>query len=112
MEIYVAGALLFAGIPGNILCVIVLTRTRLKRSPASSYMVTLAISDMLSLLVGLGTRHWIRAVFGVDTTSDNDWWCKLWFYILTTLTNYTNWVLMALSVDRCIAVMAPVKAKN
>ena len=109
---YGAGALLIGGTIGNALSVCVLCRKRFRHGVATIFMLSLAVADMSSLLIGQGGRHWVRTLTGKDLSNDNDWHCKAWFHLTTWSLMSSSWILAALSVERCIAVLKPLQAKK
>ena len=102
-----------------ILAIVPRTAVRVGRS-AKLYYSIIAIADLLELLVGsvlwsflddgllllTGNRFSLRIVRYSDVT------CKL-FYLLCELTgNLSNYTIVALSIERCLIVFFPLRAKG
>nr|AKQ63014.1 orphan G-protein coupled receptor 6 [Platynereis dumerilii] len=109
---YGGAFLLILGVFGNITSLIVLRRKRFRSLPSSLYLTVLAISDFLTIAVGQGGRHWIRALTGKDILSLSTFYCKVWYLIVPVSTSYSTWILTAVTVERCLAISAPLLAKK
>ncbi|CAH1802478.1 unnamed protein product [Owenia fusiformis] len=112
LDIYFSPFLIILGLIGNILSLLVLTRTSMKRANSSLYLCALAIFDIGVLIVGLGYR-WSYSAFDVSLRNDfNEWGCKLHFFFTYTFIDLSAWMLVCVTVDRVILVYLPLKAKS
>ena len=98
------------GLLGNILVILVLTRPAMRKNSASFYFTALAISDLGVLLSAIPSDllGWNRLGFG---NSYNTYTCILPIYFVRVCGGTSLWLLVALGVDRLIAVKMPLKAK-
>ncbi|KAJ8307226.1 hypothetical protein KUTeg_015310 [Tegillarca granosa] len=94
------------GIPGNIAALITLAKMR----PLSSsllYMVVLAVVDTVALV--------IKILYLQLTTKDvklGDIGCKFIFFIGNFSMQYSSWILVAMTVERFIAIWFPLKVSK
>ena len=98
------------GIIGNTLALAVLSRKRLRKTVTSRYLIVLAVSDLGATMVGQVGRHITRNFTSIDPANTANWYCKVWYYGLYVLSSYSGWVLTGVSVERCVAVLLPLKA--
>ena len=98
------------GLLGNILIVLVLTRPAMRTNSASFYFTALAISDLGVLLSAIPSDllGWNRLGYG---NSYNIYTCILPIYFVRVCGGTSLWLVVALGVDRLIAVKTPLKAK-
>lgn len=118
-EMYTAGEYLWkygsplliaVGTFGNILSIIVLLRSRLRRSTTMFYLTCLSFGDLFTLYTGL-LRYWIRSTFDIDIRNLSDTSCKIHTFVVYLSLDFTVWVLVSVTVDRCLSVSMPFKAK-
>ena len=106
LKIYLTPMLLFAGTIGNILSLVVFSRPALRASPTAFYFRVLAIADTLALNVGLWP-NWMRDAFGVHLYPFSDTTCRAQIYLKYFLPDCAVWVLVLMTVERCIDVWWP-----
>lgn len=104
------GILVALGTIGNALSFIVLSKKRMRMLPSSLYLRVVTFTDLWVILLGQVARHWTRAVSGVDSATQDVWYCRVWYLFVPTLTLYSNYTLMAVTVERAIAIAFPFKA--
>ncbi|XP_062590995.1 FMRFamide receptor-like [Saccostrea cucullata] len=104
--------LIVVGNVGSLLSVIVLNQHKLCRFRSSSftYLKYLALGDIL-LLNGCLFPDWINYAFKVNIRNYSIG-CKIHTFLVYLSTDFTNWILVAVTVDRCIAVCLPLKART
>ena len=73
------------------------------------YLAVLSIADTFVLYVGL-LRMWVGELTGSDIRNLNDWLCKLTVMLLHISSDYSVWLIIAVTVERYIAVCHPLKA--
>ena len=108
---YVPPVLLVLGTIGNILSVYVLTRRSMRKHSTYFYLAILSTADTCVLLVGL-LRLWIGQITGYDIKNEHDWACKLIHVLGHTLSDYSGWLIVAVTAERYVAVCHPLKATN
>ncbi|ELU08809.1 hypothetical protein CAPTEDRAFT_208114 [Capitella teleta] len=112
LDLYGGGLILVVGTVGNIMSIILLRRPRMKTTTTSLYLVALAFTDLSQVVVGQATRHFVRSITGIDPPIYDTWYCKIWYYLIRVFNSYSNWVLAGVTVERCIAILIPLKAKS
>ena len=74
------------------------------------YLLVLAIADTLVLYVGL-FRIWVGRLYGQDFRDYSDVTCKLTNVVASTVSDFSVWLIVAVTVDRYIVVCHPLKAQ-
>ncbi|CAH1796314.1 unnamed protein product [Owenia fusiformis] len=108
---YVSPFLIFGGLIGNTLSIVVLMCSKMRYTTSSLYLTVLAVSDMTVLVIGLG-RHWMRSVVGKDIREVEEWLCKAHLFLLYSAVDFSAWILVAVTVDRVITVYFPLQSKR
>ncbi|XP_045208618.2 probable G-protein coupled receptor 139 [Mercenaria mercenaria] len=94
------------GIPGNLACIVVLIFMKLKLS-SYLFMMALAITDLTAILLILSYR-----LLDENNVRLGDRFCQVIFFAGTTSQMYPNWILVAMTIERFIAVKFPFKFKT
>ncbi|XP_053398419.1 G-protein coupled receptor daf-37-like [Mercenaria mercenaria] len=103
--------LIVFGTTGNTITIIVLLQKRLRNSPTSIFLATLAMSDILALTTGL-LRQWIKYTFDVDIREDlTVSGCKFHWFIVYVVTQFSSWMLICVTVERVISTFMPHKRR-
>lgn len=98
------GLLLIAILSGNILTILAVRYSRRLRSVISNHFVlSLAISD---ILVGLTLPYHLAFYMGSDLGS-NKYFCLLRFFFVIMACCVSIWNLIAIALDRYIAIVHP-----
>ena len=100
------------GVPGNTLSLMVLYRKKMSQSTSSVYLQILAVTDLWRVTIGVAGRHLIREATGDDPLSISWWYCVWWYYLLKMTTTYNHWIMAGVSIERCIAIVFPLKSKG
>lgn len=106
---FVPPVLVVFGVIGNVLSLCVLLQPKLRNKSTSTYLILLSIIDTLALLDY--TSYWIAAVFKYDTRKVSITGCKLHQFFTYFTASTSAWTLTAVTVERLIIVMFPLKAK-
>uniref|UniRef100_A0A8B9K316 Neuromedin U receptor 1a n=1 Tax=Astyanax mexicanus TaxID=7994 RepID=A0A8B9K316_ASTMX len=99
----------FVGVLGNILTCTVITRHRVMRTPTNFYLFSLAVSDLLVLLLGMPLELyelWSNYPFLLGESG-----CYFKTFLFETVCFASILNVTALSVERYIAVVHPLRAK-
>ena len=100
------------GMTANILAIIVLYRLQQQSvSVGVVYRIVLAISDMIILCTGL-SRYWILYLFDCDIRNISYSGCKINLFVIYVSMQYSSWVLVSLTVQRCFVVYNPLRFKS
>lgn len=97
------------GLVGNAVSIILLTRTRLSGHPTSIYMTALAGVDFATIAIGTSIFELPRAMFNMQPTSA--FYCRIGHYLVRVCAESANWILACMSVERCLAISMPLRAK-
>ena len=109
--IYVSPIILVLGTIGNTLSVIILTRPGMRRVSTYAYFTVLSVADTFVLLIGL-LRIWLDQLTGSDIFDHSSWTCKFKHVIGYTASDYSVWLIIAMTVERYIAVCRPLHAPS
>ena len=100
--------ILLLGIFGNVMIVVICRSTEVMSS-MSLYFVTLACSDLLSLIVNV-VNHWVYYAFDTDLLSLHSLVCKLVIWLSYVTGVLSAWILVAMTVQRAVCVLWPHRA--
>ncbi|XP_048779409.2 FMRFamide receptor-like [Ostrea edulis] len=109
--IYVSPVLIVVGTIANTLSIIVLLHKRMRTSTTMFYLTVLSFGDMMVLYTGL-LRYWIKSAFDKDIRLISQFSCKIHAFLVYFSLDFTTWVLVAVTIDRCVFVCLPFKAKR
>ncbi|XP_041353537.1 uncharacterized protein LOC121371594 [Gigantopelta aegis] len=105
---YISPLLLLVGTVGSILSVVVLSRTRLHSVTTKFYLIQLAYNDVIVLNLGL-LHYWMDYTFSFNIRNISSFACKVHTLAVTLFLDYSAWILVMLTVDRCIYICLPGK---
>ncbi len=110
---YVAPVLIFVGVFGNTLSLVVLQSKYFRRAPSSFVLSALALVDTGVLLTGL-FRNWISAITSgrVDIRQLSLVNCKIHFFFTYFLKQLSPWTLVLMTLERLTSVISPLKARE
>lgn len=94
------------GIPGNIACIVTLMCMKSNLS-SYLYMMALAITDLIAIVLILFYR-----LLDENNVRLGDRFCQVIFFAGTTSQMYPNWILVAMTIERFIAVRMPFRFKT
>ena len=109
--LYVPPILLLLGTIGNILSFVILMRRSMRKLSTYIYLAVLSITDTLVLYIGL-LRLWIGELSGFELKNQTDWICKLISVAGYTVSDYSVWLIIAVTVERYVAVCYPLQATS
>ena len=107
--LYVPPVLLLIGIVGNIFSFIILRQKALRSQSTYLYLAVLAWADTIVLFMGL-LRAWLGELGGYDLKNQEDWLCKSTSVVLHTASDFSVWLIIAVTVERYIVACHPLKA--
>ena len=99
------------GTVGNILSIVVLTRTSIRTSTTALYLTFLAFSDLLVLYTGL-LRQWLKFLFTNDVRHVSEAACKIHIWLVYSSLDFSAWILIAVTLERVISTWCPHSAKT
>ncbi|XP_013413916.1 neuromedin-U receptor 1-like [Lingula anatina] len=100
---------LIFGTLGNTLSFAVLTRKTMRKNSTTLYLAVLAVTDLAVLWLGL-TRHAAIAFQNKDVRLLHSSLCKLQRFFLYFSLDYSAWILVAVTAERCFSVYFPLKS--
>ncbi len=109
--LYMPPILVILGTFGNIFSFIILKRKAMLKFSTYYYLMVLAVADTLVLFIGL-LRLWVGELTGYDLRDQGDWLCKLTNVIGYTISDFSVWLIIAVTVERYIVVCYPLKAAS
>ena len=95
------------GTVGNVLSLMVATQKQNRRSSPSWYIGSLAILDTIMLLVGL-LQYWF--LFNFFSSLITKAHCHAMFFVVNFFSNWSVWTILAMTLERFIVVVFPLKA--
>ncbi|XP_062579715.1 thyrotropin-releasing hormone receptor-like [Saccostrea cucullata] len=102
---------LVLGLVGNCLSIIIMIRPKFKNITSSMILMALSVSDSVLLLTQPFNKRFIIQLIGTDLRALSDIGCKIFFVIFKTSKMTSSWLVVAMCVERFIAVWFPLKAK-
>ncbi len=100
--------ILIFGIFGNILSFLVFSMKQTRKVVSSFFFRCLAISDIVSLLP---LTEYFLFLWSVDSISINVWACNIISYLMRLSKTTSAWLLVFISIERCVGIYLPHKAK-
>lgn len=98
------------GIIGNTLSFVILSQRTMRLVSTYAYLTVLTFADTMVLFSGL-LRIWIAELTGgSDFRVWSQWSCKLTNVVGTTVSDYSGWLIIAVTAERFLAVCYPLKA--
>ena len=97
--LYVPPILVLVGTFGNIFSFLILKRKAMLKFSTYFYLMVLALADTLVLYVGL-LRLWIAELTGYELMAQADWICKLTCVLSYTVSDFSVWLIIAVTVER------------
>jgi len=94
--------ILIVGLIGNLLCLVVLCKKKMRKNSAFVYLGVLSLVDIFVLLFGLGDIILI-AYFRFMIRNTNLYICRLHSFITYVFTHFSSLLLALVSLDRAIA---------
>lgn len=95
------------GIVGNLFSSIIFSVTKLNHTSCGIYFLLLAIFDSTALLGGL--HHCLTIGYHVQVNNAN--YCRIRNFLLYMSMDMASWMIVAVSVDRCLKVKLPIQAR-
>lgn len=95
---YLIPLLIIGGIIGNILCIVAIAGTKLRKHSSNGYLVGLFASDSITLLNHLAVKHGL---------CNGQLLCKTCIFTQYLTTFFSVWILTAFTTERFIVVAYP-----
>ena len=101
-----APVLIIVGTIANIFSILVLTRKSMRNNTTIFYLTVLSFGDMVVLENGVLWK-WIKYTFSYNIRDHSFIACRIHAYIIFISKHCTTWILVAVTLDRCIWVCKP-----
>ncbi|KAH3791897.1 uncharacterized protein LOC127839294 [Dreissena polymorpha] len=105
------GLCICVGTIGNLLNVIILKRLNLRRFPRNIFLVFLAVSDA-TFLWTFALNDVLFALHGYTFLEHGDVLCRTTWFVGYTAGAFSTWVLVLLTMERTLALKAPVFSRK
>ena len=109
IHMYVLPIVVSIGIPGNIISFVVLVFSTFRKSTTSLYLATLAVLDTVILTVSV---LWFTSFHHPDAGIFREGTCQFIHLVFYFSIHFDVLVLVAMTVERFIAVVFPLKAPS
>jgi len=109
--VYASPFVLVGGVVGNVLSVLVLSRPSMRRVSTYTYLMILSLADTFVLLAGLHWL-WLKELTNFSLREYSSWSCRAVVAINSTASDYSVWLIVAVTVERYIAVCHPLRAQT
>ena len=107
MFLYVIFAI---GMIGNMFSFILFSRKIFIAYANSILFKALAVSDTMALAV-VCVKTFLELQFNIYVLNISKWSCRFWNYVFFSSSVLSAWIITIIAVDRCYAVLAPLKYK-
>ena len=98
------------GTAGNLLCVIIMMRRHYRSISTGVYLFCLALADTMFLYMNSMVMNFTRLTFDFDFRTVSVATCKIYIYLLMTSKCLSAWFIVAVTVERLLAITFPLKA--
>lgn len=109
--LYIPPVLIILGTFGNVFSFLILKNRAMLKFSTYFYLMVMAVADTLVLYVGL-LRLWVGELTGLDIRDRTDWTCKLTNVIGYTVSDFSVWLIIAVTVERYMVVCHPFQASS
>ncbi|KAL8558814.1 hypothetical protein ACOMHN_046396 [Nucella lapillus] len=96
------------GVPGNLMTLLVLTRSAFRSNACCKYLAALALCDTLVLLLYFCFSFVDIFVYKLLSS---DVVCKLYYFSFFTSAHLSAWLLVAVTMQRCLVVCRPMASR-
>ncbi|XP_053404943.1 trissin receptor-like [Mercenaria mercenaria] len=111
LNLYVPPVLVLVGLFGNLLSLCVLLNKSMIRHSTNVFLAALAFADSFVLTAGL-IRQWLGELTGVNILLESSYFCKIVSLVAYGSSNFSVWLIIAVTIIRYIAVSRPYKASR
>ncbi|KAL3310697.1 hypothetical protein Ciccas_010732 [Cichlidogyrus casuarinus] len=105
--IYIGPVILILGTVGNLLAISVLSHHQSRALSAFMYLSVRSIVDEITLIVGLLRRIIEQTGSGTKIENKNLVLCRMTQYIGNTATYISGWLIVLLTMERCLIIVKP-----
>ncbi|XP_060066209.1 thyrotropin-releasing hormone receptor-like [Ylistrum balloti] len=109
MAMYMPPVILFLGTVGNVMSFLILRHKTMNRMSTNTFLAALSVADSFVLLIGL-FRNWLGEITQIDLQTESRLLCKLITVLGYSTSQYSVWLIVAVTVERYIVVCHPLRA--
>ncbi|KAL8606673.1 hypothetical protein ACOMHN_055348 [Nucella lapillus] len=106
LQKYLSAIIVFSGIFGNIMIMVIMRRMMSGESTINFYFTALAAMDLVHLCIGT-LPEWIRHVSDFRLNATHDVVCKIFTWLYTGSSTISCWYLVCMTVHRAMSVVWP-----
>ena len=103
--------IILVGTMGNFLSFVIMLRREMRQTPTFLYLATLAVADTCVLYLS-ALKTWVRTISGFELLHMSNAGCKIIFFIIHFSINFSAWLIVAVTIERFLAVWYPLKANT
>lgn len=111
ISLYLPPIFLVIGTFGNVFAFLILRNKTMIRQSTNLFLAALAVTDSVVLYVGL-LRNWLSELMGFDFQSRSEWLCKSVTVLGYANSQFSVWLIIAVTVERYIVVSQPLHASR
>ena len=100
------------GSVGNTLALVVLFRTSFRQNSSSLYLMAVGFIDQCNIFTAVLGSHVIRSYWDFDYIRYHRWLCKWAYFIIVTCAQSSFYLVAAMSVERSLVVLRPLRFMN
>ena len=101
--------MLVFGVPGNVICIIVLCR--LRKTQYSTYLVCLAVADLVFLGIWK-TFDWLSSVLHLYRVDSDGIICRIQLLGYFSCLQIASWMQVLVTIERVVSVVSPHKVRG
>ena len=105
---YIYSFITIQGILTNFISILVLTRPTVSKTSVSWYLLMLAVTDTLVLVLDF-VNNYFKEVLKIKTIGMNTTVCVLYRYAFNVLFTTSSWLVVIVTLERMLAVCLPMK---
>ena len=109
--LYIPPVIIVLGTFGNIFSFVILRRKTMLKFSTYFYLMVLAVADTFVLYFGL-LPIWISALAASEVLSSANWICKTITALGYIVSDFSVWLIIAVTVERFIVVCRPLQASR
>ncbi|XP_014782156.1 melatonin receptor type 1A [Octopus bimaculoides] len=103
--------LIIIGVLGNILCIFVLFRPKMKESNIRTYLIGLSFND-IGVFVILMIDKWLRHSYRIQLRLTSQFACKLLPFLDKYVLETSSLIVLLISIERMVAIVFPIRYYN
>jgi len=103
--------LLVFGTFGNVISILVLSKSQFNNWSSTVYLLGLAVADIFMLYIGL-LRQWVKYTFDLDIRHTSSIVCKAHWFLMYVTADCAVWILTTITIERVVSTLYPYRSKR